>query len=107
MQDLLPAEIITKSKHGFGLPYSVWLGDHQTLRDFTFDVLGSRVCRQRGYFRADMLEWIWPQYESHRAYYGEILWLLLMLELWHATQPASFVGARRELTGNLPSVTVN
>ena len=34
MQDVLPPEIITKTKHGFGLPYSVWLADSRSLRDF-------------------------------------------------------------------------
>jgi asparagine synthase (glutamine-hydrolysing) len=84
MADVLPRKIIQKKKHGFGLPFSVWLGQKRTLRDFTFDVLGSARCRQRGYFRSDLLEWLWPQYESvHRRYYGELLWLFLMLELWH------------------------
>ena len=84
MEDLLPHDIITKSKHGFGLPYSVWLADSKQLRDFTFDVLGAARCRQRGYFRSGLLDWLWSQYESvHRGYYGEILWMLLMLELWH------------------------
>jgi asparagine synthase (glutamine-hydrolysing) len=84
MQDLLPHEIIVKSKHGFGLPYSVWLADSRPLRDFTFDVLNAARCRQRGYFRTGLLDWLWSQYESvHRGYYGEILWMLLMLELWH------------------------
>jgi len=84
MADVLPPEIIKKTKHGFGLPYSVWLGQHTTLRDFTFDVLGSARCRQRGYFRSDLLQWLWSQYESvHQRYYGELLWIFLMLELWH------------------------
>jgi asparagine synthase (glutamine-hydrolysing) len=93
MQDVLPLEIIKKTKHGFGLPYSVWLADSRTLRDFTFDVLGSPRCRQRGYFRSDLLAQIWSQYESvHRGYYGEILWLLLMLELWHVNHADVVVG---------------
>ena len=84
MADLLPADIITKTKHGFGLPYGVWLADSKPLREFTFDVLGAARCRQRGYFRLELLDRMWSQYESvHRSYYGEILWLLLMLELWH------------------------
>jgi asparagine synthase (glutamine-hydrolysing) len=93
MADLLPAEIITKTKHGFGLPYSVWLADSRPLREFTFDVLGTARCRQRGYFRPGLLEWIWSQYESvHRRYYGEILWLLLMLELWHVMHEETLNG---------------
>jgi asparagine synthase (glutamine-hydrolysing) len=84
MRDLLPPEIIKKSKHGFGLPYSVWLGAHKRLHDFTFDVLSSARCRQRGYLRPGLLNCLWSQYESvHRGYYGEIIWTWLMLELWH------------------------
>ena len=86
MAELLPQDIIKKTKHGFGLPYSVWLADSEVLRDFTFDTLGSSQSRQRGYFRSGLLDWLWAQYQSvHRGYYGEILWLLLMLELWHVT----------------------
>lgn len=87
MADILPKEIIAKSKHGFGLPYSVWVGENKPLREFTFDVLGSSACRQRGYFRADLLEWLWERYQSvHRGFYGEMLWIFMMLELWHITQ---------------------
>jgi asparagine synthase (glutamine-hydrolysing) len=92
MQDVLPQEIIKKTKHGFGLPYSVWLGENKPLRDFTFDVLGSEKCRGRGYFRRDLLEWLWSQYEQvHRQFYGEMLWVFLMLELWHVTQQGASV----------------
>src|SRR3989475_1353607 len=87
MAGILPPEIIAKQKHGFGLPYSVWVGEHGLLRDFTFDILGGTQCRQRGYFRPDLLEWIWSRYESvHRRFYGDLLWVFLMLELWHREQ---------------------
>jgi asparagine synthase (glutamine-hydrolysing) len=87
MAGILPPEIIAKQKHGFGLPYSVWVGEHALLRDFTFDILGGTQCRQRGYFRQDLLEWLWSRYESvHRRYYGDLLWVFLMLELWHREQ---------------------
>jgi asparagine synthase (glutamine-hydrolysing) len=94
MRGLLPPEIITKRKHGFGLPYSVWLGENKPLRDFTFDILGSTRARQRGYFRRDLPEWLWNRYQiEHRGYYGEMLWVFLMLELWHVTQ-ADHSGSR-------------
>jgi asparagine synthase (glutamine-hydrolysing) len=87
MGEVLPPEIIKKTKHGFGLPYSVWLAENKPLRDFTFDVLGSTQCRERGYFRGDLLEWLWSRYENvHRQFYGEMLWVFLMLELWHVTK---------------------
>jgi asparagine synthase (glutamine-hydrolysing) len=87
MADVLPPEIITKSKHGFGLPYSVWLKEDRSLQEFTFDVLGSARCRQRGYFRKDLVDWLWEQYLSvHQTYFGDLLWEFLMLELWHLRQ---------------------
>jgi asparagine synthase (glutamine-hydrolysing) len=87
MAGTLPSEIISKIKHGFGLPYSVWLGEHKPLQDFTFDILGSARSRQRGYFREDLLDWLWSQYKSvHQRYYGDLLWMFLMLELWHVQQ---------------------
>jgi asparagine synthase (glutamine-hydrolysing) len=84
MAGILPQAIITKTKHGFGLPYCVWLREHRPLRDFTFDILGSARCRQRGYFQPGLLEWLWSRYESeHQRFYGDLLWVFLMLELWH------------------------
>ena len=83
-------EIIQKPKHGFGLPYSVWVGEFKPLREFTFDTLGSQQCRERGYFRRDLLEWVWQRYATvHRQYYGEVLWVFLMLEMWHRQSEAA------------------
>jgi asparagine synthase (glutamine-hydrolysing) len=84
MAEVLPREIIKKKKHGFGLPYAVWVGEDKPLKEFTFDLLGSSRSRQRGYFRSDLLEWLWSKYQTeHRGFYGEILWEFLMLEMWH------------------------
>jgi asparagine synthase (glutamine-hydrolysing) len=84
MSNLLPADIIKKTKHGFGLPYSAWLGEHSLLKEFTFDTLGSERARQRGYFREDLLEWLWSGYQGiHRGFFGDALWVFLLLELWH------------------------
>ena len=89
MRGLLPEEIIRKSKHGFGLPFSTWVAEHQPLHDFAFDILGSQACRQRGIFREDLLEWLWALYTSEsRKYYGDILWVFLMLEIWHLSHSA-------------------
>lgn len=88
MAKLLPLEIIKKQKHGFGLPYSTWLGEYTALKDLTFDTLTSTECQQRGYFRKDLLDWLWHQYESaHRTFYGDVIWTFLMLELWHRQSP--------------------
>jgi asparagine synthase (glutamine-hydrolysing) len=85
-RDFLPHEIIVKKKHGFGLPISHWLRDVPRLRELAQDTLLSQASRQRGYFKADFLEKL---FELHRSdstnFFGDNLWVLLMLELWHQT----------------------
>ncbi len=105
MAGVLPSEIITKSKHGFGLPYCVWLDEHRPLRDFTFDILGTSRCRQRGYFRPGLFDWLWSQYKSvHQRFYGDLLWVFMMLELWHLQHYDAGSTAQPEATTALQGV---
>ena len=81
MQDFLPESIINKSKHGFSLPFGIWLKDHQPLKELAYDSINS--LKKRGYFRADFLGHVIKMHQSvHAAYYGELIWTLMMLELW-------------------------
>jgi asparagine synthase (glutamine-hydrolysing) len=83
MTGFLPQEILTKQKHGFGLPYSVWLGESRPLHDFTFDILGSKQCRERGYFQKNLIDRLWMSYKTDSlTYFGDIIWLFLILEYW-------------------------
>ncbi len=82
--DLLPLEILKKTKHGFGLPIPVWLRTDKQLNDLMHDLVLSPKSLQRGYFRKKALEQI---IELHKtaptSFYGTILWNLMILELWH------------------------
>ncbi len=81
MRDVLPEAIINKSKHGFGLPFGIWLQDHQPLKELAYDSIGA--LKKRDYFRADFLDHAVKMHQSiHAAYYGELIWILMMLELW-------------------------
>jgi len=86
---LLPPEIIAKKKHGFGLPFGVWLKDHDGLRRLATESLGA--LRDRGLFNPDFLpELLRLHADVHPAYYGEMVWVLLLLELWlQAHEPAA------------------
>lgn len=81
LRSFLPNEIITKRKHGFGLPFGTWALSHAPLRALATDSLHSLA--QRGLVRADfvkpLLEDLLPQ---HPGYYGEMVWILMMLEQW-------------------------
>ncbi len=80
-RDLLPREIQTKKKHGFGLPFGIWLTQDSGLRDLTFDSISS--LKNRGIVRPEFIEELVSQrHAEHAAYYGTMIWLLMMLEQW-------------------------
>lgn len=81
LRDFLPAEIITKKKHGFGLPFGVWACQHAGLRSLAGDTLAS--FRQRGIVQPAFVDRLLNELlPAHPGYYGELVWILLMLELW-------------------------
>ncbi len=81
LRDFLPAEIITKEKHGFGLPVGAWLQSHPPLRELAFDSLQS--LKSRNIVRADFIDSLLSDHlQSHAGYYGTMVWILMMLELW-------------------------
>ena len=81
LRDFLPPEIIAKEKHGFGLPAGVWIRDYPPLRSLAFDSLAS--LRARKLFRNDFLESLQGEHlQTYPGYYGTMIWILMMLELW-------------------------
>jgi asparagine synthase (glutamine-hydrolysing) len=81
---LLPPEIIAKKKQGFGLPVSVWMRAKGSLHDMVHDVVFSARARGRGYFNLPHVESLIGRHEKGAWDYSNEIWLLLMLELWHA-----------------------
>ena len=82
--DLLPAQIRTKRKHGFGLPIPIWLRTDSALNDLMNELVLSPRSVQRGYFRREALEKIVELHKhDETSFYGTILWNLMILELWH------------------------
>lgn len=81
LRDFLPAEIITKTKHGFGLPFGIWLGRDKALHELAFSSLES--LKQRGIVRPAFIDQLRADLLSdHATYYGELVWVLMMLEQW-------------------------
>jgi asparagine synthase (glutamine-hydrolysing) len=54
--DLLPNEIKTKKKQGFGLPTPIWLRTHERLNDLMHELVLSPRSLHRRYFRKKALE---------------------------------------------------
>lgn len=81
LRGFLPDEIIAKKKHGFGLPFGVWMRRHDGLRALADDAL--RGLATRGVVRPDFLRSLIDERTAeHASYYGEMVWILMMLEHW-------------------------
>jgi asparagine synthase (glutamine-hydrolysing) len=83
-RELLPAEVIRKKKHGFGIPVAGWLKSDRSLRELARDTLFSTCAFERGYFRRQFVEDLFRKHEADDStYYGDTVWTFLILELWH------------------------
>jgi asparagine synthase (glutamine-hydrolysing) len=82
----LPEEILTKKKHGFGLPTGDWLRNHAGFRELARSLLLDSRSMQRGYFQRSALEELLKTHDEERSgYFGSHIWNFMMLELWHRT----------------------
>lgn len=81
MRDFLPREILEKTKHGFGLPFGVWLKTDQRLAELIFSLLSDLKARR--IVRAEFLDQlIREQRDGDASYFGYAIWDLAMLEAW-------------------------
>lgn len=80
LRGFLPDEIISKEKHGFGLPFGPWLQHNSGLQKLVNDSL--RALKQRNIIRADFIDEVMSVITTHPGYYGTMVWILVMLELW-------------------------
>lgn len=77
----LADETLSKEKHGFGLPFGVWLTDNAQLKTLALEALNA--FRQRDIVKASLIDAaIEAHTNSHASYYGELIWILVVLELW-------------------------
>lgn len=81
MRDFLPPTTLAKSKHGFGLPFGEWFRTDAALQEMVADLLAGLA--RRDFFRDDFLTAVQTQHRAGQShYYGEIIWVLVLLELW-------------------------
>ena len=81
LRGFLPDEILTKKKQGFGLPFGVWCTRHPDLRALAEESVRALV--DRGLVRPQFADRLFAEYlPSHPGYYGEMVWVLMMLEQW-------------------------
>ena len=78
---ILPREIITRRKQGFGVPVGAWF--RGSLRDTFSDVLRSQRARERGYFNQRFINRLLDEHIAGVRDHSLRLWQLVVLELWH------------------------
>lgn len=85
LRGFLPDAILTKQKHGFGLPFGIWVSQHARLRDLAFGSL--EQLGKRGIVRPAFIQRLTNEFLSgHATYFGEMIWILMMLEQWLAAK---------------------
>ncbi|MCM8595616.1 asparagine synthetase B [Accumulibacter sp.] len=88
LRGFLPEAIITKQKKGFGLPFGVWTARTPALRELAADSLNQLA--GRGIVRADFVATLIDEHlRAHPGYYGEMIWILTILEQWFRAQESA------------------
>ena len=91
LRGFLPDEILTKKKHGFGLPFGVWATQNPGLKRLAEDSV--RGLADRGIVRHDFIDTLLTEHlPAHPGYYGEMVWIMMMLEQWMRKHASAFRG---------------
>lgn len=81
LRGFLPDEILSKKKQGFGLPFGVWTAKNEALKALAENSVRGLVDRK--ILRADFVDALFSHYlYEHPGYYGEMIWISMMLEQW-------------------------
>ncbi|MDC0601601.1 asparagine synthase-related protein [Aliiglaciecola sp.] len=72
---------LDKEKHGFGLPFGAWLKENAKLEKLALEAL--EKFKQRGIVSNSLIDQAIEAHKSvHAGYYGELIWIMVVLELW-------------------------
>jgi asparagine synthase (glutamine-hydrolysing) len=77
--DLLPSDILTRPKRGFGVPLDRWF--REDLESYTRSMLGAGA-RLRAYVNGQALDQLLAEHQTVAAHHGHALWTLLTLEVF-------------------------
>ena len=81
LRDFLPPAVLAKKKHGFGLPVGEWLSGDRALFALAADSIST--LRRRGIVQPRFIdELLTARLREHPAYFGTMVWVLMMLGLW-------------------------
>ncbi len=81
MKNILPHNILSRSKVGFRVPINEWF--KSSMKEYLYDHLISSTSQTKQYYQTDYLKKILHQHTSGRHNHEKLLWALLNLEIWH------------------------
>ena len=81
MEGLLPPDVTTRSKKGFGIPIAQWLKGR--LNPLMHDLLDAKRLHEQGLFEARYVDKLMEQHEKGLASNHKQLWTLLVFQLWY------------------------
>ena len=81
LKGLLPADILSRPKMGFGVPVGKWFRNE--MQGFVREVLLSDSTARRGLFKPEAVKHMVEEHVEGRQDFAHQLWSLLMLELWY------------------------
>ncbi|WP_371187664.1 asparagine synthetase B [Thalassotalea maritima] len=77
----LAQETLTKSKHGFGLPFGHWLKTNHKFQELALQQIED--FKRRNILKPEFIDDLLTEHKKgSEQYYGEFVWLILVLELW-------------------------
>jgi asparagine synthase (glutamine-hydrolysing) len=80
--DMIPKELQTRNKMGFGVPISSWLKDDWKRISTELILDGNGI--KNGYFSEVKLAEILKLHQNNQADYSYLIWSLMIFELWYA-----------------------
>ena len=81
MKGIIPEEILTRNKMGFGVPLAKWF--RSDLKDFVREILLSDECAKRGFFNKEFVEKLLADHNTEKRNNSHKIWALLNFELWY------------------------
>jgi len=81
MRGFLSEKTLNKPKHGFGLPFGVWLKTDNQLKQLAGDSISD--FKKRNIINPQYLQKLQEQHQSdHASFFGEFIWIIIILEQW-------------------------
>jgi asparagine synthase (glutamine-hydrolysing) len=99
---LLPREVFTRPKMGFGVPLAHWF--RKEMKPLAEELLLAPSAHCHAFLRPETIGRLWNEHQDRRVDHGYRLWALVMLEAWLREWMAGAGSAVQESVGAMSNV---